>query len=203
MEQLARALELPLGELLIRSGWAGGDPIGTEAEEAVDRGAFGPPEDDSQEIQERVDELHGMSTGLQAGVTRLQSANDRLRDRGIERAAELRTAEAIVEQLRAILNALSDPVVVVDTSGFVVVENTAYGVFAARHTDTPAMLDPAGVPIPKDRLPLERAARGEQFAMEIDIEADGERRTYRVEGQPASTVVGGLVGVVTIRQEGD
>ncbi len=199
MEQISRALELPLGELLIRSGWAGADGIEDPAAGDRDRGDTVTGEEDSQVVQASVNELHELNQGLQASVNKLQLANDRLRDRGIEKETELRTAEAIVDQLRAILNALSDPVVVVNTSGFVVVENTAYAIFAARYTDSPTMYDAAGAVIPPKDLPLERAAQGEQFTMDIHIENAEERMAYKVEGQPASTVHGGLVGVVSFR----
>jgi transcriptional regulator with XRE-family HTH domain len=198
MEQLALALELPLGEVLLRSGWAGAETI--DRLTALDHGReFAVTGDEDEEIQQSIGELQDLNADLRTTVDKLQHSNDRMRDRSVEKAIELRTVEAIVEQLRAVLNALSDPVVVVNSSGFIVVENTAYAMFATRHTDTPTMLDATGAPIPAHDLPLERAARGGQFTMHFAIDEDGTQHTYCAEGQQVSTVQGGLVGVVTIR----
>jgi transcriptional regulator with XRE-family HTH domain len=197
MEQIARALELPLGEVLLRSGWAGAESI----DRLTERDRDAATGHDDEELQQNIGELQDLNADLRATVDKLQGSNDRMRDRSIEKAIELRLAEAIVEQMRAILNVLPDAVVVVNSSGFVVVENTAYAMFATRHTDTPVMLDATGTPISENDLPLERAARGGQFTMTFAIDEEGTRHTYVADGHQVSTVQGGLVGVVTIRPQ--
>jgi transcriptional regulator with XRE-family HTH domain len=195
MERIAAALEVPLGELLLSSGWVGAEVID-------DLSAAGPGEsgeEDGQEFQQSIEDLQARNANLQANVDLLQHANDRLRDRGVERATQLRTAEAIVEQMRSILNALPDAVVVVNHLGVVVTENRAYAIFSTTHTDGPTLLYLSGGAIPEAEFPLERASRGERFTMEFRVKGDVARTVYWATGQPVSTVHGGRVGVVTIR----
>jgi len=194
MEQLARALELPLGELLLGSGWVGAEDL----EAASDApGAADDPLTVTEQMEQSVRDLTALNADLQDTVDDLQLANTRLQARGADKDSALRIAEAIVAQLRAVLNALPDPVVVVSRAGVVITENTAYAAFSARHTDVPVMSDAAGVRMKAGDLPLERAARGERFAITVGIDDDGQRVHYRVTGEPASTLQGGLLGVVT------
>jgi hypothetical protein len=60
------------------------------------------------------------------------------------------------------------------------------------------MRDANGVLLADGDLPLERAARGERFRLDDGIEnSEGQRLTYEVTGEPASTLQGGLLGVVS------
>jgi transcriptional regulator with XRE-family HTH domain len=199
MEQLARALQLPLGTLLLGSGWAGAEGLDSESPSAGD-----DPFNATGQLQESVDELAALNTGLQDTVDKLQLANERLRGRGADKGNDLHIAEDLVAQLRAVLNALHDPVVVVSRTGFVVTENSAYAAFAAQYTDAPPMRDANGVLLADGDLPLERAARGERFRLEAEIEnSEGRRLTYEVTGEPASTLHGGLLGVVSFHRTGE
>ena len=188
MEQLASALDVSLGDLLLHSGWAGGDL-------AMDE----PPSAPEGPHDALMEQLEARNDVLESRVDALQCANQRLRDQHSEKGVELRTAEAVLAQLRAVLNALSDPVVVIDRTGLIVAENTAYLAFSARHTNAPVMRDPQGVPLACEALPLARAARGDSFALTVFIEERGGAVAYRIEGRPASTVHRGMIGVVTIR----
>ena len=187
MEQLASALDVSLGDLLLHSGWAGGDL-------AMDEPTSAP-----EGTHELMEQLEARNDVLESRVDALQCANQRLRDQDSDKGVELRTAEAALAQLRAVLNALSDPVVVIDRTGLIVAENTAYLAFSARHTDAPVMRDPQGVPLACEALPLARAARGDSFALTVFIEERSGAVAYRIEGRPASTVHRGMIGVVTIR----
>jgi hypothetical protein len=58
--------------------------------------------------------------------------------------------------------------------------------------------DANGVLLADGDLPLERAARGERFRLEVGVEnSQGQRLTYEVTGEPVSTLHGGLLGVVS------
>ena len=199
MEQLARALQLPLGALLLGSGWVGAEGLDFESPHDGN-----DPLNTTGQLQESVDELAALNIGLQDTVDKLQRANERLRGRGADKENDLHIAEDVVAQLRAVLNALHDPVVVLSRTGFVVTENTAYAAFAAQYTDAPPMRTANGVQLADSDLPLERAARGERFSLEVAIEnSEGERLTYEVTGEPASTLHGGLLGVVSFHLIGE
>ena len=101
-------------------------------------------------------------------------------------------------QFRAVLNGITAAVVVVNPAGLVVLENTAHAIFAATYSDTPAMVDAAGTPIPEHDTPLARAARGERFTMPFTI-ADTDR-VFQADGEPVLADSAGLLGVVTIRE---
>jgi transcriptional regulator with XRE-family HTH domain len=145
LEQIARALDIPLGELLLRSGWAGAG--------AVDESSA------PVEAEGRADHE------LQAANAALQVDNDRLESEAGDHRSEMAASVVIVDQLRAILNGVYHAVVVVNPAGLIVLENTAYAVFAATHTDAPDMIDDDGGTIADRDVPLERAARGERFTM--------------------------------------
>jgi PAS domain-containing protein len=192
-------LDLPLGELLLGSGWIGAETLQEMPAHGGDQEGIPAGGDD---VQDSLSQSEARNADLHASVDKLQQANDRLRVRALDKEFELHTLASSVQQLSAVINALPDPVVAVNRAGVVVLENTAYAAFSARHTDSPAMLDLVGNAIPEEDVPLQRAARGEQFAMEFIIEEDTGRLVYRAEGQPASTGLGGLLGVVTIRESG-
>jgi len=195
MEQIAQALDVPVGVLLLKSGWTGAEGIS----DGPGSGAAGEGQAGAG-IQEvpvgRVDRLQTENEALRAAIDRLHAQAD-VRD------SALAVVEALVGQLRAVLNGVYDAVVVVNRRGLIVLENTAYAVFSATHTDTPVMLDVQGVRIPDTDLPLDRAANGERFSMIFGVEHDGARQTYQAHGQPVSTVGGGLLGVLTIQAAND
>lgn len=179
MEQIAHALEIPLGELLVKSGWAGAEGL----------------DDDTVPADEAVEDQLRSDNGV------LQTANDRLEAEALDHASAMAVSDALVAQLRAILNGLHHAVVVVNPTGLIVLENTAYAVFAASFSDDPKMVAPDRSEIAEGDMPLTRAARGERFDMEFIVVVDGIRARYRAYGYPASTMAGGLLGVVTFEQQ--
>lgn len=190
LEQLAAALEFNVGELLLRSGWAGVEEIGAG-------------ERTSAEWQEQVErlttanvELTAVNVDLQAQVNDLERANESWQRWGNDKELDLRVAEAAITQLEAVLDALPDPVVVVSPSGVVLVENDAYSAFSDRHTDEPPMRGCDGVLLAQAELPLDRASRGEQFDIKVMIEGS-DLAVYRVTGRSTTTLRGGRIGVVT------
>jgi transcriptional regulator with XRE-family HTH domain len=181
LEQLARALDVPLGELLLRSGWVGAEAIPDRPDAAL-----------------AADELRLRNLQLEAQAERSQAATDRLEAQAelrIEANAEL---ERLVVQFRAVLNGITAAVVVVNPAGLVVLENTAHAIFAATYSDTPALRDATGAPIPERETPLARAARGERFTMPFTIA--GTDRVFQADGEPVLADSAGLLGVVTIRE---
>jgi PAS domain-containing protein len=183
---LAHALEFDVGELLLRSGWAGAEDVR-------------PGDLATAEWQERVDRLTSANADLQMQVDDLARANDSWQRWGSDKLLDLRVAEAAIAQLEAVLDVLPDPVVVVSPVGVVLVENEAYAAFSARHTDEPAMRGCDGVPLAPAKLPLERASRGERFDIRVMMEG-GDPAVYRVIGRPATTLRGGRIGVVTFHR---
>jgi transcriptional regulator with XRE-family HTH domain len=180
LEQIARALEVPLGELLLRSGWVGAEAIESRSDDAL-----------------AMDELRLRNAQLEAQSEQHQAETDRLEAQAELRTSDIATLEHLVLQFRAVLNGITVAVVVVNPAGLVVLENTAYAVFEATWSDMPAMVDLGGIPIAEPNTPLVRAARGERFTMTFMIAgADG---TFQADGEPVLADGGGLLGVVTFR----
>ena len=185
LKQIAQALDVPLGVLLLRSGWVGAETITTGT---VDDSRH--PEDAT--LQQRNDELEAAVEQSQAVTARLHIAADLNRE-------AIAMLEGLVIQFRAVLNGIAVPVVAVSPAGVVVFENTAHAVFDATWSDTLALVDETGAPMADDATPLVRAARGERFRVPFAIAGAGPAGAFVAEGQPVMANGQGLLGVVTIQ----
>jgi two-component system CheB/CheR fusion protein len=119
-------------------------------------------------------------------------------------AHQKRTGQEEQERFRSILASIADSVVAVDDSGEVVAANAAYertfgGELAASEPE-----DLAGVPLPADEQPRQRAARGERFRMEFAMTSpDGTRRWFEAVAEPLTGPDRTWSGVIAIRDVSD
>ena len=119
MEQIATALDVPIGELLVRSGWTGADEI--DAPSDIQHG--------------EIDQLRAMNEELQSRAERLEStvsvlATSNVALRSHLAGVEFETRQQMVDRLmQPVLDAVIDPVVIIDETGGVVSENAAFAEF--------------------------------------------------------------------------
>ena len=161
----------------------------------------------NEEFQATNEELETLNEELTASVEELRIANEDL----ASRTEDLRLqAMALEEQkqhgdeehnrLESVLASLGDAVVAVDHSGRTINTNPAFdrlfgGPDAEIHPE-----DLAGLPLPRDERPQQRAARGERFRMEFAVsEPGGARRWFEAVAEPLTSQDRTWGGVVAIR----
>ena len=163
----------------------------------------------NEEFQATNEELETLNEELTASIEELRVANEDLAMRTDQLSVQTATLEqerlSLQEEhdrLRSILASLGDAVVAVDHDAKIVVTNDAYdrlfGVSAEDNAVEPE--DAAGLPLPSDERPLERAARGERFRMEFAMTGpDGTRRWFEAVAEPLTAGDRTWGGVVAIR----
>jgi two-component system, chemotaxis family, CheB/CheR fusion protein len=139
------------------------------------------------------DTIQNLMTGtdLEARTRALEQLADSLER---QRSA----SEQARQKLAAILEALVDPVVVVDDALNEVLTNEAYRrLFGPGGQLTFETED--GAPLAPDATPQARAAAGERFTMQfVGVSADGTRRWFEANAQPVAGF-DGSAGVVVVR----
>ena len=162
----------------------------------------------NEEFQATNEELETLNEELTASVEELRVANDDLATRTEELGLQAKALEeqrlSIQEEhdrLRSILASLGDAVVAVDHDGRIVATNAAYDrFFGAVGGPDMAPEDVAGLPIPPDAQPQQRAARGERFRMEFAVaRPGGERRWFEAIAEPLTAGDRTWGGVIAIR----
>lgn len=187
MQQLAVALEVPLGVLLARLGWTGSGDIQAAASERTISTA---------ELQSSIDELQADNDHLRASLLDLLRENAALV--GLTADPELPDLEeATRRRLGSMLSSGDTAAVVVDTQGAVILRNDAYVTMFAGE---PTMIDSSSVQVPHDATPLQRAARRERFSMVFGLTQFGTTTWYWAEGKPMADNEGLPLAVVTIRR---
>jgi two-component system CheB/CheR fusion protein len=161
----------------------------------------------NEEFQATNEELETLNEELTASVEELRVANEDL----ATRTDELKIQASVLDQerlssqeerdrLRSILASLGDAVVAVDHDGRVLATNNAYDRLFGTTEMEVAAEDAAGLPIPADQLPRQRAARGERFRMEFAIsQAGGVRRWFEAVAEPLTAGDRTWGGVLAIR----
>jgi two-component system CheB/CheR fusion protein len=159
----------------------------------------------------RNDALHATNTAmgtrnadLEATVAAVEHANGELRTQRVAVQELAAVLEAERAQLTAILDDVTEAVLVVDRAGTPVRMNAAY---ARLLGDAAALVpdDARGVPLPPDQTPQARAARGETFSLSCSLptgvpslRGEDTRRWFVATGQPLPE--GGVThGLVVIR----
>lgn len=161
----------------------------------------------NEELQATNEELETLNEELQATIEELNTTNDDLEARTVELqdnaiAREVQRRESEEERLRldAILSRLSDAVMVIDTTGAIILRNAA---FVSLFGDDGAGFQPehaSGSLMPDDALPQRRALAGETFSTEFTItQANGDRRWFEASGQPLMTDESGQLGLIVVR----
>jgi two-component system, chemotaxis family, CheB/CheR fusion protein len=162
----------------------------------------------NEEQQATNEELETLNEELQATVEELNATNEDLQSRSLELQERAEAQEALMitvhdeqRRLEAVLSSMSDAVMMVDSSGEIVLTNPA---FKEEFGETlPSLEDPSGRRIPVRGHPARMAARGETFMVPFSVpNADGSRRWFEASGQPIR--LDGLTGgVVVIRDVTD
>jgi two-component system CheB/CheR fusion protein len=145
-----------------------------------------------------------LGDGLSDTIQNLMTSVDlEARTRDLEALADTlerqrSASEQARQKLAAILEALVDPVVVVDDTRSEVLTNEAY-----RHLFGPGgqltLETEDGAPLPPDATPEARAAAGERFTMQfVGVNPDGTRRWFEANAQPVAGFEGSA-GVVVVR----
>jgi two-component system CheB/CheR fusion protein len=161
----------------------------------------------NEEFQATNEELETLNEELTASVEELRVANEDLAARTL--ALRLQTV-ALEEQkqqgeeehnrLQSVLSSLGDAVVAVDHGGMTLATNAAYDRLFGGPDAVIEPEDLAGIPLPRDEWPQQRAARGERFRMEFAVsEPDGTRRWFEAVAEPLTTQDRSWGGVVAIR----
>jgi two-component system CheB/CheR fusion protein len=148
----------------------------------------------NEELQATNEELETLNEELQATVEELDTTNDDLQARTVELqeiavSLDLQRRESETERARieAILSSIGDAVLVVDRTGAMMMANARYTEMFGGPDDPFVAEDEDGQPLPPDRTPQQRAARGESFAMEFTITApDESRRWFEAIGRPVA-----------------
>jgi two-component system, chemotaxis family, CheB/CheR fusion protein len=146
----------------------------------------------NEELQATNEELETLNEELQATNEELNAATSELeaRQQQLEHiAASLETERAAARanegRLVAVLAAMEDAVMVVDSGGRVVLANAAAERWFGATGDRLVAADPDGVPLPREAQPIARMARREAFAIEFTVDApEGGRRWYEALGRP-------------------
>ncbi|MBA3379044.1 MAG: PAS domain-containing protein [Chloroflexia bacterium] len=154
----------------------------------------------NEELQASNEELETLNEELQATVEERNTTNNDMRARSIEMQEVAAEAESTRQQLRSIVDGVEGAVVVVDADGVVVLENAAHAALLASNEDA-VMVDSSHQPIPVGELPLQRAARGEQFLVRFAFGQSDHEAWYIATGNPRTTADGTALGIVTIREE--
>jgi two-component system CheB/CheR fusion protein len=151
----------------------------------------------NEELQASNEELEALNEELQATVEELSTTNSELEVRNRDNAELARVAQAEREKLAATLLGIGDALLAVDVSGQPLFQNRAY---LDTIGDAAALRDADGAPLPPDRTPAERAARGEAFRTELTMaDRGGRMRYFEACGNPIQGPEGHAGGVVVVR----
>jgi transcriptional regulator with XRE-family HTH domain len=174
LEAIANALDLPIGELLVRSGWTGAGSIDDGDDEAG-----------QAEIREEIRSLESSREAYRAEVERLHREQNR--------------QASLLGQLEATLDGVEDAVVVISVDGDIVYHNMAWDTIMRRHGAEISLRDNHGNEITADLHPFQRAARGEEFSLDLLAHGGGTSARYTAHGKPIVTDADEHLGVVTIQ----
>ena len=141
----------------------------------------------NEELQASNEELETLNEELQASIEELNSSNTELALQTTELDEQRQHSEQAKMQLTAVLDGMSDALVVVSTTGEVLLSNSAYQrIFQG--SNKPVLLDEAGEePLPIEATPEARSARAESFKMSFSFnlaEGEANQRWWEAVGQP-------------------
>jgi two-component system CheB/CheR fusion protein len=155
----------------------------------------------NEEQQATNEELETLNEELQATVEELNATNEDLQARSLELLEQASAQQELMgnlrverERLDAVLDGMSDAVMMVSSSGEPILVNAA---FRAIFGDAlPPLVDASGQRLAQRAHPVRMAARGEQFVQRFGLDnTDGHRRFFEARGQPvrADGVSGGVI----------
>jgi transcriptional regulator with XRE-family HTH domain len=190
LEQIAAALEVPLGELLVRSGWTGADEIDAE----------------NGNHQSEVEALRAMNEELQSRAERLESTVGVLATSNVALRSQIAVVESearqqLVDQLmQPVLDAVIDPVVIIDETGEVVSENAAFTDLRLANGGLDRVTTIDGNPIAGVMGAFKPGSTDEEFVQSVVvINGDDSRSWHEVHVRPVRLDDGSRVSVVTVK----
>ncbi len=190
LEQIAAALDVPLGELLVRSGWTGADDI---------EPANGEHRIEIDQLRAHNEELQSRADRLESTVSVLATSNVALRSQIA--GVETDTRQQVVElYMQPVLDAVIDPVVIIGESGEVVSENAAFTDLRSSNGGLARITTIDGNPIAGAMgsfRPGDLAADVSQTV--IVVNDDDSRSWYEVHVKPVNLDDGSRVSVVTVK----
>ena len=192
LEQIARALDVPIGELLARSGWVGAEVI----EPASDT-----TDNEVEHLQARTEELEVRAEQLESTVDILAATNVDLRSQVVQLESHARRTEREQEFLRSVLDGVTDPVVVVGADGEVVAENAAFVDLRDGHNGLTRIITPDGHPIVGAISSFRPSEQDEDFTSTIIVVNDDEARSWHeVHVKPMVLESGSRISVITVKE---
>jgi transcriptional regulator with XRE-family HTH domain len=190
LEQIATALEVPIGELLVRSGWTGAGEI--DASNTID--------------QAEIDQLRAMNEELQSRAERLEStvgvlATSNVALRSHIAGVETQSRQQVVDQvMQPVLDAVIDPVIIIDESGSVVSENAAFTDLRHSNGGMNRLTTLDGNPITGVMGAFKPGRSDEEFVQSVVvINGDDSRSWHEVHVRPVRLDDGTRVSVVTVK----
>ncbi len=157
----------------------------------------------AEEMQATNEELETLNEELQATNEELETANDELAAQATELSEQRAGLATGRDRLASIFEGMGDAMLVVDRDGATVVSNGAYERLFG--TDGLVLADEAGVPLPHDAWPHQRAREGKQFRMEFTVRDQGDgdggasRRWFEATGRRITFPDERWTGIVVIR----
>ena len=103
------------------------------------------------------------------------------------------------EHFQTIFDGVEDGIVVVDREDSIVFRNNAYDAMVEKHGAEFAFVDEHGEDFPREQHPLRRAAKGEEFTVDVTFVGSGASVAYTARGKSMTTDDGVELGVVTIQ----
>ena len=192
LEQLARALDVPLGELLARSGWVGAEVI--DATSATE-------DNPVEELLARNEELEVRAEELESTVDVLATTNIGLRSQVEQLETYARRTEREQEFLKSVLDGVTDPVVVVGAGGEVIAENAAFVDLRDGHDGMTRIMTPDGHPITGAISSFRPSDQNEDFTTRIIVvNGDEARSWHEVHVKPMALESGNRISVITVKE---
>ena len=187
LEQIARALDLPIGVLLAHSGWTGAEAI---------RAASNGVSDDNATLRAENAELETQNEEMKATIEELWAAREDLEAEALNRVSGN-------EKLLTIFDGVEDGIAVVNQEASIVFRNAAFTAMVERHGADMTLTDEHGERFADDAHPFRRAANGEEFSLDVLFVGAGKREAYTAHGKAMTSDDGVELGVVTIQDCGD
>jgi transcriptional regulator with XRE-family HTH domain len=188
LEQIAAALDVPLGELLVRSGWTGADDI-----------------DSLNHSQDEIDELRTLNLELRSRAERLESTVSVLATSNVNLRTQMTELEMEAQRnadeqfLQAVLDGVIDPVVVIDAKGDVLSENSAFSDLRGGSGEFANITTLDGNPIDGALGSFKPGELSESMTQSIIVVHDDGRSWYEVHVNPVTLESGDRVSVVTVK----
>lgn len=146
------------------------------------------------------EELETLNEELQATIEELNTTTEDQQARGRELQGEAQDGLRRQRWLYSILEGLELALIVVDSSGAIMLRTTEYEKMFGEAA--PEFLNADASTVSAEASPVSRAARGERFTEQYLLATDGGRRRYEISGWPIDESESGSGGALLVRDLG-